>query len=228
MSAIETTKEDSAAETIDEDSRRYDCYTGELIDRSKDITGRNKELDHLESFGVIRPEATVGIHVRMKIIAHNKGDLMRWRLVSMVSQHERHNVFAGTPALKVFRMLIAKATSHSNTEHGHRKIVAILELTVAFFHADMEDVRYVHPPAEAEADRTVVSLLIKAHHGTRKAARLWQEFSRNENFMKAGWVAVAVEPNVYHKARRVMTMMHAYVCTGTTSWWSRGSLSFKT
>ena len=64
----------------------------------------------------------------------------------------------------------------------------------------MEDVTYAHPPAEAVPDRIVVWLLIKAHYGTWKAARLWQGFLRNEVFMKAGWGAVAVEPSVYHKA----------------------------
>ena len=73
----------------------------------------------------------------------------------MVNHYERHDVFAGTPALKGFRVLIAKATSPSHTEHGHRKIVAIMELAVAFFHADMEGVIYAHSPAEAEPDRTV-------------------------------------------------------------------------
>ena len=34
----------------------------------------------------------------------------------------------------------------------------------------------------------------------RKVAFLWQEFLRNEVLMKAGWDAVAEEPNVYHKA----------------------------
>ena len=204
MSAIETTNLDSAAETIDEDSRRDDYYTRELLDRTKYITGRKKELDQLESFGLIRrvnkSEATDGAHVRVMIIAHNKGDLVRWRLVSMeVNHYERHDVFAGTPALKVFRMLIATAASHSHPEHGHRKVIAILDVTVAFFHADMEDKIYAHPPAEAEPDRAVVWLLIKAHCGTRKAARLWQEFLRSEVFIKASWDAVAVEPNVYHK-----------------------------
>ena len=77
MSAVETTKDDSSVETIDYDSRRYDCFTGQLHDRTKYI-GRKKELDQLESFGVIRrvkqSEATHGKHVRTKIIAHNKGD----------------------------------------------------------------------------------------------------------------------------------------------------------
>ena len=51
MSAIETTNDDSAAETIDKDSRRYDFYIGELLDRDKYIPGRKKELDQLKSFG---------------------------------------------------------------------------------------------------------------------------------------------------------------------------------
>ena len=42
MSAIEITKEDSAAETIDEDSCRYDYFSGELLDRTKFITGRKE------------------------------------------------------------------------------------------------------------------------------------------------------------------------------------------
>ena len=99
---------------------------------------------------VKRSEATDGTHVRMKVIAHNKGDIVRWRRVSMeVNQYERHSVFAGTPALKVFRMLIANAASHRHTEHGHRRIIAILGAAVAFFHADMGEVIYAHPPAES-------------------------------------------------------------------------------
>ena len=35
MSTYETTKKDSAEETIDEDSPRYDYVTGELLDRTR-------------------------------------------------------------------------------------------------------------------------------------------------------------------------------------------------
>ena len=118
MSAIETTKDDSAAETIDEDSRQYDYYTGEFLDRDKCIAGRKKErknFDQLESFGVIRrvkkSEATDRTHVRMKIIAHHKSDLVRWRLVSMeVNQYERHDVFAGTPRIESVPHVDRKST----------------------------------------------------------------------------------------------------------------------
>ena len=134
----------------------------------------------------------------------------------MVIQYESHDVFA--------------ATSHSHTEHWHRKIVAILDVAVAFFRADMDDVMYAHPPAEAQPDRTDVWLSIKAGYGTGNASRLWQEFLRNEVLMKAGWDAVAEEPRVYHRAGSLgeRTMMRACVSTRTTSWWSRGSMCFKT
>ena len=59
MSAIEITNDDSVAETIDEDCRRYYFETGQLIDRDKYIAGRTKELDQLESFSGIR-------HVRLR------------------------------------------------------------------------------------------------------------------------------------------------------------------
>ena len=106
---------------------------------------------------VKKSEATDGTHVRMKVIGSEKGDLVRWRLVSMeVNQYERHAVFAGTPALKVFRMLIAKEASHRHSEHGHRKVVAILHAAVAFLLADMDEVIYAHPPTDAEPDRCMV------------------------------------------------------------------------
>ena len=46
----------------------------------------------------------------------------------------------------------------------------------------------------------------------RQAARLWQEFLRNDVFVKAGWDAVAVELNVYHKAGSPVDDDDACVC----------------
>ena len=97
-------------------------------------------------------------------------------------------------------MLIAKTASQRHTEHGHRKIIAILDVAVAFFHAHMEDVIYAHPPAEAEPDRTVQWLLLKAHSAREKLLVCGRSFLCNEVFMEAGWDAVVVEPLVYHIA----------------------------
>ena len=64
MMAIEVAKDDLCVDTIDDDSRRYDYYTGRLLDRDKYTAGRKKELDQMEAFGVFRrvkkSEATDG------------------------------------------------------------------------------------------------------------------------------------------------------------------------
>ena len=90
--------------------------------------------------------------------------------------------------------------SQSNSEHGHRKIIAILDVAIAFFNADMDEVICAHPPREDEPDRAVVRDLHKAPHGTRKAARLRQEMLRSETFMKGELDAVFVV--VHHKVGR--------------------------
>ena len=77
---------------------------------------------------------------------------------------------------------------------------------------DMDELIYAHPPREAEPDCTVVWLLLKAHAGAWKAARLWQECFRNEVCMKAGWDAVAVEPNAHHKDKNLNDDDDASMC----------------
>ena len=42
-----------SVDTIDDDSRRYDYYTGKLLDRDQYIAGRKKVLDQMKAFGVI-------------------------------------------------------------------------------------------------------------------------------------------------------------------------------
>ena len=64
----------------------------------------------------------------------------------------------------------------------------------------MDELIHALPPRETEPDCIVVWLMFKAHSGARKAARLWQEYFRNEVFMSAGWNAEAMEPNAYHNA----------------------------
>ena len=96
--AIEVAKDDYSVDTIDDDSRRYDYYTVKLLDRDMYIAGRKKELDQMAAFGVIqrvkKSEATDGTHVRMKVIASEKGDLVRWRLVSTdVDQYTKDTMY---------------------------------------------------------------------------------------------------------------------------------------
>ena len=95
--------------TIDEDSRGHATIPSSCLTETCTLQDERKNLITWNLFGVVRrvkkSEAADGTHVRMKILAHNKGDLVRWRFVSMeINQYERHDVCAGTPTLKVFRM----------------------------------------------------------------------------------------------------------------------------
>ena len=51
-----------------------------------------------------------------------------WRLVGMeINKFDRDDCFAGTLALKVFRILISKAASSPNKQGIHRKIIAFYD-----------------------------------------------------------------------------------------------------
>ena len=89
-----------------------------------------------------------------------------WVTVNQPSERLRNR--SVQPCSKRTLIRTASVTSHSHIEHGHRKIIAILDVAVAVFQADMEDVKYAHPPTEAKPDSTDVWLLITAHCGTRK------------------------------------------------------------
>ena len=70
MLAMVVAKDEFSVDTIDDDSRQFDHYTGKLLDRDKYITEREKELDQVEAYCVIRrvkkSEAIDGTHVRVK------------------------------------------------------------------------------------------------------------------------------------------------------------------
>ena len=81
-------------------------------------------------------------HLRMETF-------VRWKLVSIeVNQYEENDGFADTQALNIFPMSVARAASRCHTEHGHHKITAILDATMACFHTDMDELIRAHPPKE--------------------------------------------------------------------------------
>ena len=185
-----------SANTIADVSYQCQQYTGKLWDRNKCVA---------KHFNVIRQgkknEAIDGTLVLLAAILSEKGDLVRWRYVSIeVNQHDKYDGFADTQAVKVFPMSMARAANQRRTVHGHRKITAILDATTACFHTDMGELIHAQPPRETEPDCIVVRLWFKAHSGAKQAARLWQEYFRNEELMSAGWSAEAMEPTAYHIA----------------------------
>ena len=186
-----------SANTIAVVGYQFEHNTGKLGDRDKCVAKHFSGIRRRK-----KSEAVDGTHVRLAAIPSEKGDLVRWRLVSIeVNQHERYCGFADTQAVKVSPMSTATAASQRLTVHGHRKITAALHATIACFHKDMDQLIHEHPSREKKPDGIVVWLLFKAHSGARRAARLWQEYFRNEVLVSAGWNAEAMEPDVYHIAK---------------------------
>ena len=126
-------------------------------------------------------------HLRMETLC--AGDLSAWKS-TMFSQTRKHS--------KCFPCRWQEQQRH--TVHGHRKITAILDDTLACFHKDMDELIHAHPPRETEPECIVAWSLFTAHSGARRAARLWQEYFRYEVLMRAGWNADVMELNAYHKA----------------------------
>ena len=178
-------------------SHQYEHYAGKLWDPNKCFGRRVSVIRRVK-----KSEAIDGSQVRLAAIPSEKGDLLRWKLGSIeVNEYERYDGFADTQALKVFLMSTTRAASQRHTEHGTRKITAILDAAIACFRSVMDELVHAHGAREAEPECIVVWLLFKAHSGGRRAARLWQEYFCNEVPVSAGWNAESMEPNAYHKAR---------------------------
>ena len=194
MLAIEVAKDEFSVHTIDDDNRQYDHYTGKLLDRDKYIAERKKELDQVEAYCVIRrvekSEAIDGTHVRIKEIGK-----LRYGFEEFVHR-KVDKVIEEIEQVKLME-------KRDDTSH-QRQIDHVV--------TGMDELIYAHPRREAEPDCAVVWLLLKAHAGARKAARLWQEWFRNGVFVKAGWKAVAVEPNVHHKVENLNDDDDASTC----------------
>ena len=153
MSSGVTTNQSSVANEVNEiPTVHYDYYTQEVLDEELYQVGRNEEMNQMERHGVKEEidiaDATGGKHIRGKIIAHYKKNkdgsvIVRWRLVGMeINQYQRDDCFAGTPALKVFRMLVSKAASSPNSKGIHRRAIGFYDACVAFFHAELENYQY--------------------------------------------------------------------------------------
>ena len=185
-----------------------DYYTGELLDEDMYEAGKAKELGKMQEHDVIdvvpRQQSRGKKAVRGKIIAHKKWDpvneiwIVRWRLVAMeFNNYERNDTFAGTPPVKMMRLLVSRSASICNRRGEHRRILAFYDACVAFFHASIDEELYLIPPREL-CGLEECWLLKKALYGTRKASALWQGYVM-EVFKRYEYTPVLVEPNVLHK-----------------------------
>ena len=181
----------------------YDARSGEELDLDLVRVGRLGELDQMAKHQVYRevPAAQAwGRRVKARWVDEYRrkdgNTEVRSRLVAMeFNLYVRDDVNASTPPLAAIRAVISMAASKSGT-----RFLAVYDVSVAFFHATIdEDITVLPPPGAGRPGH--VWILLKAMYGTRRAAQLWQEHLagvfKSGNWRRIGNIAGAYyEPNL--------------------------------
>ena len=158
----------------------YGARSGEPLDPVKVAAGREREMDsiyrHDVKEDVLNSEAVGGVHVKGDWVEDNKGDVVRSRfVVKQIAYYYRDDVSQSTPALLVFRRMLAFASSNCPLlKTGSNLYIGIWDIIVAFMHPTIDELIFVHPPED------LVQLgfswkLKSAMNGTRRASRQWAD-----------------------------------------------------
>lgn len=155
----------------------YGTRSGELLQPEQVQKGRQRELDSLMRHRVVEevPNGGDGKHVQAGWVEDYKPyPEVRSRFVAkQIAYGQREDVTQSTPALLVFRLLLALAACGFV---GGEACFAVFDISVAFLHSVMDEVVFVHPPrGEGLVRPGFCWRLRKAMYGTRRASRLWAD-----------------------------------------------------
>ena len=123
-----------------------------VLDPAKVQAARQKEIDSIARHEVIELVKISeckqgGAHVKGDFVDDNKRDIIRSRFVAKQVAHDpRDDVSQSTPALLVFRLLLSIAASDASIFGGSPVVLCVWDKSVAFFHAVVDELVYVHPP----------------------------------------------------------------------------------
>ena len=112
-----------------------------------------------------------------------------------INDHERDDVFSGTPPLRVHRMILSAAATAKKGRTSRRKLIARYDVSVAFFHAIATGKIALVPPKDL--DQSMLWFLLKAMNGTREASRQWAKRVR-EVMLEAGFWEVPGIPGLFY------------------------------
>ena len=98
-------------------------------------------------------------------------------VAKQVAYDQRDDVSQTTPALLIFRLLLSIAVSIAPIFCGSAVVLSVWDISVAFFHAVMDELVYVHPPRDMVPPGWSWNLR-KSMYGTRRATRLWADYVR--------------------------------------------------
>ena len=157
--------------------------SGAVLDPAKVQAARQKDIDSIARHEVVElvktSECKQGAHVKGGWVEDNKSDIVRSRFVAkQVAYNPRDDVSQSTPAPLIFRLLLSIAVSIAPIFCGSAVVLSIWDISVAFFHAVMDELVYVHPPRDLVPSGWCWKLR-KSMFWTRRASRLWANYVRH-------------------------------------------------
>ena len=184
----------------------YDHKTGERLSPHLVKVGRQTEHDAMvrhQLFERVPIAMARGKKVRCQWLDEMKEGanvpFVRSRLVAMEVAHGvRFDIFAGTAPLKCIKIIISRAASIKNTRGEYSRVLALHDISVAFWHALLpEDEPIAMYPPRGEEEAGYMWQMKRAMYGTRRASRLFQEHMKGV-LKEAGYAALKVCHQVYH------------------------------
>ena len=190
------------ATLTDETKNYYDQYTGEILDKDMVQKARELEIQQMLDYKVFEwcSESEVdGEIIKTKWLDHLKAvELVRSRCVGMqFATTVDFEMYAGTPPLAMIKLIISMAACRSSAG-GEEYSLAIHDISVAFFHAELDCKMYARPPPEMRRPGELWRLL-KALYGTRPASRLFQAEVR-AMYLANGFIELSTVACLFYSA----------------------------
>ena len=115
---------------------------------------------------------------------------------------KREDVFAATPLFAAMRFILSRAASR-----GRVRCLGWWDVSVAFFHATIEEEVFVRPPKNMRKDKTIWRHK-KAMFGTQVASSRWQRLVR-ETLCDVHWKVLTCVPCVaYNETEDSLALFH--------------------
>ena len=156
----------------------------QLFDRVPISMARGKKV-RCQWLGEMKEEAN-GSFVRSRLVAMEVA--MAYDLIRSLALH----------LSKCVKIIISRATSIKNDRGRHTRVLALYDISVAFWHAQrLHDEPIAMYPPRGDEEAGYVWQMKRAMYGTRRASRLFQEHMKGVH-KEAGHAAPKVCHQVYH------------------------------
>ena len=172
----------------------HDFYTGEALPKELVTAAVRNELAEMDAFEVMqwrrRSDKPEGVKVISTKLFHKLKDetTVRSRIVARQfadSPAPEHH--AGTPPVWALKLVLSRCTSR-----GRGRQLASHDISVAFFHAALEQPVWAEPPKELGLEDWLW-YVEKALYGMRESSKAFQT-EVNKMFVEAGWSMLKTVP----------------------------------